>query len=639
MLYAGAAALALYAAPASAQQAINTPILQSVNNFRDLAGISASNGGTGFADTTAHDGVMRTGVFYRSNALTLSATDLATVETLGITKDIDLRTPGEIAATPDVVPKGATYLNINILGIGSAATGSIASAKTGAEAVAGMEGMYRGFVTDATNRAGFHDELLQLAQTPGSILFHCTSGKDRTGWTAAILQTIAGVDPSTIMNDYLATNSYSKVPQTLASLPASLAAIFGPVLGVQLSFLQASLDEVTANYGSMQAYLTQGLGLTQADIYVLRARMVEFQSLPGQAGFAGNSAQGAAFLGSLQNSPLSGAYSAYNFYLQSAVDAGTLGGVEARVGGQVHADTVAYLLREPSRINAAITNYTSGERLEPGQTSVWQADLGQTFHTGSDAEAVGSRERNFGALLGATHRYDTRNSVYLGLGYNWGAVSSADADSDVNAFVATLGARHGFDSLDSGPYVAGDLSLEVVDYDSTRNLGQGLGTARGSSNGRVYYGRVELGDVITKGAVTLTPLVGVDVSYAKLDSFTEAGSELALAVDKIDKTTTSLDAGLRAEFESGKAGSWTITPSAELGYVRFLNHPSVASQASLYGFDVAQTSAFDSRNLGRGSVDLTARRGPLSVQAGINGLIGGGDASAIGGRLIVGYSF
>lgn len=638
MLYAGAAALVIYAAPAAAQQAITTPVLQSMNNFRDLAGISAANGGTGFANVTANDGVMRTGVFYRSNALTLSAPDLATISSLGITKDIDLRTPGEIASAPDVVPPGASYVNIDILGPGSTATAALASVKTAAEAITGMEGMYRGFVTDPTNRSGFRDELLLLAQTPGSILYHCTSGKDRTGWTSAILESIAGVAPSTIMGDYLATNAYSHVAATLAILPPSLAA-YAPLIGVQSSFLQASLDEVTASYGSMQAYLTQGLGLTQEDIYVLRARMVQYLELPGQAGFVGNSAQGAAFLNGLQNSPLSGAYTAYNFYLQSAIDAGTLGGAEARVGGQVHADSVAYLLREPQRINDAITGYTSGEGLEPGKTSIWQADLGQTFHTGGDASAAGSRERNFGALLGMTRRFDTQNSGYLGLGYNWGQVSAADADSDVNAFVATIGGRHAFSTLEEGLYVSAGASLEVVDYDSTRNLGAGLGTARGDSSGDVYAGRVELGDVITHNTMRLTPRVGLNVTHARLGDFAERGSELALDVGKTSQTTTSLDAGVRVSFDSDKVGAWTVTPSADLGYTRVLSHPSVTSEASLYQIDVSQTSAFDSRNLGRLAFDLTARRGAFSLQAGINGIVADHDASGVGGRLVLGYSF
>ena len=62
-----AMALCLYCASALAQEAITTPILSTAPNFRDIAGISASNGGTGFVNTTSNGGVMRTGVFYRAN--------------------------------------------------------------------------------------------------------------------------------------------------------------------------------------------------------------------------------------------------------------------------------------------------------------------------------------------------------------------------------------------------------------------------------------------------------------------------------------------------------------------------------------------------------------------------------------------
>jgi hypothetical protein len=106
----------LAAAHSLAQQPIATPILSSDENFRDVAGIAARYGGTGFANSTAHDGVMRTGVIYRSEELNVSNADLATLSSLHITRDFDLRTPSEIATTPDRVPAGATYINVNIFG-------------------------------------------------------------------------------------------------------------------------------------------------------------------------------------------------------------------------------------------------------------------------------------------------------------------------------------------------------------------------------------------------------------------------------------------------------------------------------------------------------------------------------------------
>jgi uncharacterized protein with beta-barrel porin domain len=134
-------------------------------------------------------------------------------------------------------------------------------------------------------------------------------------------------------------------------------------------------------------------------------------------------------------------------------------------------------------------------------------------------------------------------------------------------------------------------------------------------------------------------MLGLEVAHARLDGFAERGSELSLTVDKTDQTTTSLEAGVRARFGSDQVGGWTVSPTAELSYIRFLDHPSASSEASLFQFEVAQRSAFGSQNLGRAAFDLAAHRGPFSVQAGVEALVGGRDATGVGGRLVLGYSF
>ena len=641
--------LCLSAAAASAQQAISTPILTSVNNFRDIAGISAADGGTGTADTTSNNGVMRTGVFYRSNVLTLSAADLATISTLGITEVVDLRTPSEIASTPDVVPIGANYLNVNILGTFYAAP--TATLPSPAAAVALLQGENQGFVTDPTERAALHSVFIDLANGSSPALFNDSAGKDRVGWVAAVLQSIAGVSPTTIMNDYLATNAYSAatINSMLAQISAmagggaagaNAASLYAPILGVQPSFLQAGLNQVAASYGSMNSYLMQGLDLSQADIYVLRAKMVQYLTLPGQAGFVGNAAAGAAFLNALQNSPLSGHYTAYNYYLQSAIDAGTLGGVESRVGGQVHADAASYLLRQPLRIDDAIAPYASGSGLAAGQTKVWLADLAGYFATEGRAGTADSTELSAGPLLGVTYRLADQASVDLGIGYGWGEVGSAGATAAVDTSLVTLGARYALSSLETGAYAAGRVDAGWVDYDSKRPLGGGLGTARGSANGAVYGGRADLGYVFAAAPVTLTPQVGARVAHATLDGFNEHGSQLALNVAGIDRTATSLLADLRVSLDGQQFDDWTFAPAVTFGYERVLSNPQVASGGTLYGFAVGQNSAYDSRDLVKAGIGVSARRGAFSVQAGVDAVGGGGTKSTgIGARLSLGYKF
>jgi outer membrane autotransporter protein len=642
------AVLCLYASAARAQLAINTPILPSAPNFRDLAGISEGNGGTGLVNPASNFGLMRTGVYYRTDALgSLSRADSAIITSLGIGRDIDLRTPSEISATPDLVPRGLAYTNVNIYGTPSPIPEPpfTAPAQT---AISFMQASYRAFVTDPVQRAGFRTVLLTVANDPFPDVYHCSGGKDRTGWTSMLLESIAGVSPATIMNDYLATNSYTAAligatkTAILAQTPGANPATVDALLGVQASYLQTGLDQMIASYGSMYTYLTQGLGLSQADIYVLRAKMVDYVTLPGQNALSGNAASGAAFLNALQNSPLSGHYTAFNSYLQSGVDSGTLGAVPAQLGGQVHADAASYLLRHPQWIADAIAPYAGGQDLGEGQARGWLTGLGGGFWTNASSGVSGSTDHIAGAIAGATYRLNSKALASLGVGYNWGLVESASASAraTLNTILVTVGGRYGFETLDSGPYVRASADGAWVDYQSTRDMAGGLGSATGSTNGGVFSGLAGFGWVLPVAPFTITPQVGVRVSDVTLRGFRESGSEVGLGVHGIDKASSSLLADLDVSVGSEQLGSWTIAPVLTLGYERVLGDPRVTSVGTLYGFAVSQKSAWDSRDLFKAGLGLTAQRGAFTLKARANGVAGdGAGSSGMSGQLSLAYSF
>jgi uncharacterized protein with beta-barrel porin domain len=410
------------------------------------------------------------------------------------------------------------------------------------------------------------------------------------------------------------------------------------VAGVEASFLQSSPKEVIDAYGSMNAYLTQGLGLTQADIYVLRARMVDYLTLPGQSGFAGNAAAGAAFLNALQNSPLSGHYTAYNYYLQSAIDAGTLGDVQTRVGGQVYADAASFLLRQPIWIDRAIMPYTTGRDLGIGQMRIWMATLGGYFDSDGRAGNAGSTEASAGSVIGATYRIDDRASAHLGIGYNWGSVGSAGASATVNTVLVTTGGRYGFSSLEAGPYVAAHANVGGVDYQGKRALGGGLGTASGGTDAAVYGVRADLGDVIRLAPFTVTPQAGLRVSHVTLGSFNESGSDLALHLNRLSQTNSSALADVDVGLDARQLDGWSIMPAMTLGFELALGDPQVKSAGSLYDFPVQQYSAYDSRYLVKGGLGVTARHDGYTVKAEANAVHGDG-SNGVNGQLSFAYSF
>lgn len=623
--------IGLSTAPALAQNEILTPYLTSADNFRDVAGISALYGGTGFANDTAFGGVMRTGVFYRSTNLNgLNPTDLETISNLGITRVIDLRTPSEVAANPDITPIGAVEVYHNIYTTYYPITPPVTS-------IAAVETYthqaYQGFVTDPAQRAVLKDILLDLASTQGAELYHCSAGKDRTGWVSMMLESIAGVSPSKIMQDYLATNLYtaSTINATLAQVYAdagggaagdAAVAILRPLLSVQPDFLQAGLDQVIATYGSMYNYLTQGLGLTQADLYVLRAKMVYYQTLPGQTLLSGNAASGAAFLNSLQNSPLSGHYTAYNYYLQSAIDAGTLGGVESRVGGQIHADSVAYLTQLDQVVDDTITPHASGQNLRPGATDVWMSGVAGYQDVSSRSGITSSDNRNSGIIIGGTHRFTDKTSAYLGTSFITTKVEDTGASSDSDNFLALFGGRYAFSGLEAGLYLDARVIAGTVNYNSTRALDYGLGTASGKTDGEIYSGRFDVGNIFDFGSFTLTPEVGVRVTNATLNSFNEEGSELALNVNGISQTTPSVLTDVRIDLKERKLGSWSLKPTATVGYERALDSSKVTSTGTLYGYSVSQESAYDSQNMAKFGVGLTAQQGALGLELGVTAMAG-----------------
>ena len=158
--------------------------LASADNFRDVAG-------TGAGYPVAGGGRVRRGVFYRSNELQLTAADAGTLADLGIARIHDLRGQMEIEAHPDVEVPGAVWHHVEVSGIPME---MISGLEDSDAAVRVMCQVYDAFVRAPAARASYAELLTDLATGPLPQLFHCTAGKDRTGWAAALLLEIAGVD-------------------------------------------------------------------------------------------------------------------------------------------------------------------------------------------------------------------------------------------------------------------------------------------------------------------------------------------------------------------------------------------------------------------------------------------------------------
>ncbi|WP_029289259.1 tyrosine-protein phosphatase [Cellulomonas sp. HZM] len=247
-----------------------------LGNLRDVGGGPTSDGGT-----------VARGVAYRSAELAderiVDDPDLAR---LAVRTVVDLRTAAERDTRPDHVPAGADHVVLDVLADmpTSAAgrvnalfgdPGGLARALGGVDLAEQMRETYRQLVvSDSARRAyaAFVRVVVDPDRTP--VLFHCTAGKDRTGWAATILLLAAGADEAAVAEEFLAVNP--AVRATFAPLLAQLgehADLVAPMLEVRADYLAAALAQVSESYGSFDAYLGDGLGLSDLEIGALRRTM------------------------------------------------------------------------------------------------------------------------------------------------------------------------------------------------------------------------------------------------------------------------------------------------------------------------------------------------------------------------------
>lgn len=251
-----AATPAATARPAAVQQTASVQ-LSSVSNFRDLGGYATADG--------RH---VRSGLVYRSGKLSnLTTADQQKLLDLHVNLDVDLRNAKERSDDPDNLPAGIDYRVADVedlthgISFSDPAmftllfgllTGLINGTSNMGQSIA-----YPFMVTYSGAHRAYHDLLTDIANdTTGAVDFHCTAGKDRTGWGAAVLLTLLGVPRTTVNADYLASNT--------ASDPDA----------VQPSWLNSAFEEVDHVYGSFTNYLHDGLNLSDATIAKLRSRLL-----------------------------------------------------------------------------------------------------------------------------------------------------------------------------------------------------------------------------------------------------------------------------------------------------------------------------------------------------------------------------
>lgn len=240
-----------------------TAVLEGASNFRDVGGYRNANGQS-----------VRRGRVFRSDHLAgLTTEDLARVEALGIAHSLDFRGVAEYTATPYAIP-GVQRVALTIEPTVIARMQALVAqgiVPTTEETVELMRETYRDFVNRNADTYGRF--MKHLLEQPTPQVFHCTAGKDRTGFAAALLLSALGVDRATIEHDYLLTNQLYKRDARLEG--QGHPHVMKVLWQVQPEFLQAAFEAVDAQHGGMSDYLHGAIGLSPQELAELRRMLLE----------------------------------------------------------------------------------------------------------------------------------------------------------------------------------------------------------------------------------------------------------------------------------------------------------------------------------------------------------------------------
>ena len=248
--------------------------LEGIHNFRDYGGYGAKLG------------KVRSGLLWRSGQHRgATAADLAAVAAIGLAAVIDLRGARERNAMPCKRPADFAA---SVVFVDDDTTG-LAPHIEAAFRAGGSDAARRG-MTASYAELPFRKPLVPviaryfetLAAADGPTLVHCVAGKDRTGLAVALLHTMLGVHRDDVIADFLLTNSAGDAEGRIAAGAYHLRKAYGDLddasvrvlMCVEPDYLDTAFAAIVDAHGSIDAYLTDRLGVTPERRNAIEERLI-----------------------------------------------------------------------------------------------------------------------------------------------------------------------------------------------------------------------------------------------------------------------------------------------------------------------------------------------------------------------------
>ena len=288
-----ATAIVLFAMTFSAEVAHSQRAIafEGVENARDMGTLVMQNG-----QTVRKDMLVRSG-----NLSKATDSDVAILkEKYRLTDVFDFRFETEANGAPDRIIDGVSYTHLSTLPKalieGFSSSGRSDSTKVDTKNMAAVlvkyalnpkaqemaRQLYPAIVTDTQSQRYYGEFLRGVLQAKGGVLWHCSQGKDRAGWGAALLLAALGADRKTIVEDFdLSNQSYARQQEVMTAKVREqgggdeAVAFIHAMIGVSRENFEAALDLIDQRYGSLSQYVDQQLGFSKEEQRQLRAKYLE----------------------------------------------------------------------------------------------------------------------------------------------------------------------------------------------------------------------------------------------------------------------------------------------------------------------------------------------------------------------------
>lgn len=231
--------------------------IDSAENVRDLGGYSTTDGGV-----TKWRQFVRAGDMHQ-----LTPQDQQALIDYGISNVIDLRMVGEVTQMPNVF-SNSDIVNFRVHDFWGDRFDSYRSGMPKASHDEKLAALY----CSGLEKSGFimADIMRTIADsTEQGFIFHCRSGKDRTGLVSMMLLAIAGVSAETICADYALSSAYlssAELDKQDPSQPGYYLKCCEP------QTMKITLDHIGEKYSDVEGYL-QHIGISEKQISRIREKL------------------------------------------------------------------------------------------------------------------------------------------------------------------------------------------------------------------------------------------------------------------------------------------------------------------------------------------------------------------------------